>query len=491
MPPFIDLEPYKAEIISLFHEGHSTAHIASIIEAQHHVRVGERTIKTRLSGWGVSKRDRTATTDSSLHSRIKELFFERCLSDAEILRTVRNEGYTVSARTLRRIRMEQGLVRRTDDSSERQLQDDIATKHLLEAYNEGTIQGYGRELLFAHMRGERLIIPRYRLHTIYRTIAPEAIQQRKNDMQRSRGSYMVPGPDHIWSVDGYMKLDPYGIQIYAAIDAYSRYIIWVYVGIDTRTSVSVARQYLDTVQERKIMCNKIRSDHGSETSLLAQAHYELRKAYEPRIKATECYIFGPSTANQRIEAWWAQLSKSLLYRYRNYFKDLIELGDFSRDMIPDQIALYAVYMPILRTQVSSYVRTWNQHIIRKQPERPYVISGRPYMNYFHPEHTVNHGLLVHEETLQQLRDSVQGWDMAEYLPAETLEWCQEILLGLGFDPEKPPSVRPDEAEAPFRTIYLGLRERAIIHMQSGAKPSLRLSEKPTGAFDWIKQQGSE
>lgn len=160
-------------------------------------------------------------------------------------------------------------------------------------------------------------------------------------------------------------------------------------------------------------------------------------------------------------------------------------------MIPDQIALYAVYMPILRTQVSSYVRTWNQHIIRKQPERPYVISGRPYMNYFHPEHTVNHGLLVHEETLQQLRDSVQGWDMAEYLPAETLEWCQEILLGLGFDPEKPPSVRPDEAEAPFRTIYLGLRERAIIHMQSGAKPSLRLSEKPTGAFDWIKQQGSE
>ncbi|BCR99821.1 uncharacterized protein AKAW2_50163A [Aspergillus luchuensis] len=161
----------------------SSARIASIIEAQYHVRVGERTIKTRLSGWGVSKRDRTATTDSSLHSRIKELFFERCLSDAEILRTIRAEGFTVSSRTLRRIRTEQGLVRRTDDSSERQLHDDIATKHLLEAYNEGTIQGYGRELLFAHMRGEYLIIPRYRLHEIYRTIAPEAIQQRKNDMQ--------------------------------------------------------------------------------------------------------------------------------------------------------------------------------------------------------------------------------------------------------------------------------------------------------------------
>ncbi|GAA93201.1 hypothetical protein AKAW_11313 [Aspergillus luchuensis IFO 4308] len=446
--PAIDLEPYKADIISLFHEDHSTARIASIIEARYHVRVGERTIKTRLSGWGVSKRDRTATTDSSLHSRIKELFFERCLSDAEILRTVRAEGYTVSSRTLRRIRTEQGLVRRTDDSTERQLHDDIATKHLLEAYNEGTIQGYGRELLFAHMRGEYLIIPRYRLHDIYRTIAPEAIQQRKNDMQRSRGSYIVPGPDMIWSVDGYMKLDPYGIQIYAAIDANSRYIIWIYIGIDTRTSVSVVRQYLDTIHERKIICNQIRSDHGSETSLLAKAHCYLRRAYEPEIEATQCYIFGSSTANQRIESWWAQLSKSLLFRYRNYFKALIEVGDFSKDVIPDQIALYAVYMPILRTQVSSYVHTWNQHSIRKQRERPHVVS-------------------------------------------ETLEWCQGILLGLGFDPEKPPPVRPDEAEAPFRTIYLGLRERVITHMRSDTKPDLTLSEAPTGAFDWIEQQESE
>lgn len=66
-----------------------------------------------------------------------------------------------------------------------------------------------------------------------------------------------------------------------------------------------------------------------------------------------------------------------------------------------------------------------------------------------------------------------------------------ILLGLGFDPEKPPPVCPDEAEAPFRMIYLGLRKRVITHIRSGAKPDLTLSEAPTGAFDWIEQQGSE
>jgi hypothetical protein len=30
-----------------------------------------------------------------------------------------------------------------------------------------------------------------------------------------------------------MKLEPYGIEIYAAIDGYSRYVIWFYVGMRT------------------------------------------------------------------------------------------------------------------------------------------------------------------------------------------------------------------------------------------------------------------
>src|SRR5438067_109121 len=50
-------------------------------------------------------------------------------------------------------------------------------------------------------------------------------------MQRkARGEYVVPGPNFVWSVDGYEKLSQYGFQIYACIDAFSRYIIWIYVG---------------------------------------------------------------------------------------------------------------------------------------------------------------------------------------------------------------------------------------------------------------------
>ncbi|KAN0079577.1 hypothetical protein V8E54_004791 [Elaphomyces granulatus] len=43
------------------------------------------------------------------------------------------------------------------------------------------------------------------------------------------------------------NFEPFGIEIYAAVDAYSRYIIWTYAGISARTVVSVPHQYLTVV----------------------------------------------------------------------------------------------------------------------------------------------------------------------------------------------------------------------------------------------------
>jgi hypothetical protein len=108
----------------------------------------------------------------------------------------------------------------------------------------------------------------------------------------------------------------FGIEVYAGIDAYSRYITWIYVGITNRTAISVLRQYLDMLEDQKVMPHKLRSDRGTETPLVAAAHHALRENLEPNIQFADCYWFGTSTANQRIESWWGQLTKSLLYQWR-------------------------------------------------------------------------------------------------------------------------------------------------------------------------------
>ena len=93
--------------------------------------------------------------------------------------------------------------------------------------------------------------------------------------------------------------------------------MWIYIGISATTAVSVVRQYLDTVQDIQILPRFLRSDRGTETSLIADAHWTLvRKSINQELPLQECYRYGTSKENQRIESWWNQLSKGSLRRWR-------------------------------------------------------------------------------------------------------------------------------------------------------------------------------
>lgn len=100
------------------------------------------------------------------------------------------------------------------------------------------------------------------------------------------------------------------------MDAYSRYIMWIYVGVSCRTAVSVLKQYLETVATQQIMPQILRADRGVETPLIAAAHHKFIQKIRPTASFDGCFRYGTSTANQRIEAWWGQLTKSILFRWR-------------------------------------------------------------------------------------------------------------------------------------------------------------------------------
>jgi hypothetical protein len=113
-----------------------------------------------------------------------------------------------------------------------------------------------------------------------------------------------------------MKLEAFGIEIYAAIDGYSRYILWIYVGVSARTGISVNRQFLDFLSTQLYQPKILRADLGSETSMIADAHFTLRKQQDPEAEPSDCFWYGRSTENQRIESWWGYLSKMSIFQYR-------------------------------------------------------------------------------------------------------------------------------------------------------------------------------
>ncbi|KAL4889310.1 hypothetical protein BDV59DRAFT_195730 [Aspergillus ambiguus] len=387
----INLEPYKDQILSLYSSHLSVNSILAYIQDEYSFQISKRTLENRLQQWGVYRQDRTTSSSSLLHARIRVLFFQVGLEDREILQVLEKEGYSISSRTLRRLRINLGLYRRTKDPITQQLQREEILDVLVQEAEKGIIQGYGKEMLHRYIRNKGFIIGRDRLFSAYKTVLPDAVQRRKYDLQRKRGEYIVPGPNYIWSVDGYLKLEPYGIEIYAAIDAYSRYIIWIYCGITARTAVSVLRQYLDTIEDVRLQPSKIRSDQGSEITLFQSAYFQLRRVQEPSL--------------QLSHSWWEQLSKTALFKWRVYFASLREDGVFSKSSLADQIALYAIYIPLLRTEVYQYVQTWNMHRIRRQLKRPNSVE----------ENIQNYGHLVNEPTLQQLKQDVQEFGIVLFL----------------------------------------------------------------------------
>ena len=212
----------------------------------------------------------------------------------------------------------------------------------------------GYRSLYTHMRQQFFNIPRDSLRKVYNEVHPDAIAHRRARADRKRSGWTVPGPNYIWSVDGYCKLEYFGIEIYAGIDAYSRYITWFYIGASARTARNVLAQYVTVLRAYGFMPLALRSDYGVETTLLAGAHYllsseadslrqrknrrEVTRAQPPqsmdpaldrfpkneggdggdgddeasnreRLEFEDCYIYGDGTKNVRIERWWSELCK--------------------------------------------------------------------------------------------------------------------------------------------------------------------------------------
>jgi hypothetical protein len=67
-------------------------------------------------------------------------------------------------------------------------------------------------------------------------------------------------------------------------------------------------QFLIKLGELNVMPQIIRSDRGVEVDMMVDAFFTLQRDVEgPQLNLNECYYFGKSTKNVRIESWWRQL----------------------------------------------------------------------------------------------------------------------------------------------------------------------------------------
>lgn len=124
---------------------------------------------------------------------------------------------------LSRLRLALGMRRRFDISHFEEHNTTMRTGlQLLLSSGQTTL--YGRQYTYQQLKQSGIPVVRDRMFSILQQVDPSGVANRRlNLTMKPRGAYFVPGPNFVWSIDGHHKLSMYGIEIYAGIDAFSRY----------------------------------------------------------------------------------------------------------------------------------------------------------------------------------------------------------------------------------------------------------------------------
>lgn len=322
--PHHNLEQYREQILEWWDDAQTYEEILQKL-AVRDVCISQRTLGRCLEQWELTGGRKLVNPSDELLLLVRLYFFQYGFKDESILRELRKRHYKLSRRRLQALRLEFGMKRRyrTDEERQEALQ---TAKDFIDQDLQRTsaIRGFGRQYLYHYVRYQAgILVGKNLLYDHYKERFPDLVQQRRLGNWRHRTDFKVPGPNFLWALDGYEKLKAFGFQVYACVDAYSRAIIWIYVGPSATTSISTLKQYLRTVSESGVRPFFTRSDHGKETPLWVSAQATLAQvdqteiSYEDELgdvhihrqgdKIESCHIWATSIRNVRIESWFRRL----------------------------------------------------------------------------------------------------------------------------------------------------------------------------------------
>lgn len=214
-------------------------------------------------------------------------------------------------------------------------------------------------------------------------IDPDGVS-RRSAHRLQRRVYMCPGPNHTIHIDGYDKLKPFGIAIHGAVDGFSRRLLWLKAGHSNNNPRLVAKYYIDFIRRSQGVPKIVRTDRGTENTIVHRLQVALRWHHEDGRAKENSFLYGRSTANQRIECMWSQLRRMSMNYWINLFKDLRDQGIFDNSNPIQVECLRFCFVTLIQKDLDSIVIQWNQHRIRQQRQHE-CPSGKPDLMYYIPE----------------------------------------------------------------------------------------------------------
>lgn len=236
----------------------------------------------------------------------------------------------ISQRHFKRHLQRLGLFRRKNHSDIA----DVSTFIMEQLETHGCLHGYR----FMHLKCLRagLVVNRETvLHLMHILDEEGVIQRTRGHIVRRR--YLSKGPNFLWHIDCYDKLKPYGIAISGCIDGFSRRLIWLKAYRTSSDPKIIAGYYVTVVEALKGCPMRVRADMGTENGTVSVLQCFLRRDGTDSWAGESSFLYGKSTANQRIEAFWSILRKQYAQYWISLFHELKDHGYFSGTYIDKQL----------------------------------------------------------------------------------------------------------------------------------------------------------
>jgi hypothetical protein len=213
------------------HQGLSNDEVVAALKRRG-FETSKTSLKRRLQVWGIRREQgdtgvRTGVSDD-LTEAINQIFHHTQLNDNQIAQRVFDDyKLHTTGRQVRTVRSLFGWRRRHWQSSQSNAEQTAATQAQVQAVLDGPGRTFGREWLVTYLRVHHgYKARRLDVSIAQRALDPAGVAFRTPGQRIPRlENYVTSGPNFLWCLDGHDKLAQYGIQIYAAVDAYSRKII--------------------------------------------------------------------------------------------------------------------------------------------------------------------------------------------------------------------------------------------------------------------------
>ena len=205
-------------------------------------------------------------------------------------------GIDLTLRHLHRLLREQKLFRRYHFKN---LNDiiEVIQKEML-----GSGENFVYRTMHQKLRMKGVVTNRETVCLITKTLDPLEVGLRKWHKLKRR-MYTSRGPNFMWHVDGYDKLNSFGFPIHGCIDSYSRKILWLNVSPTNNDPQVIPAYFIQCIEKLNLIPRLVRSDRGSENTILGGIQKYLHREHSDAIAGDESFRYGPSVSNQRILSW--------------------------------------------------------------------------------------------------------------------------------------------------------------------------------------------